>query len=110
LGFDISDFGKNSFQINGVPSNLESSNATTIIEGMIDTEKNKAMDGKSDIHEMIALSLAKSMAIKSGQILGKEELIHLFNQLFATSNPNYSPEGKPIISILSNEELEKRFK
>ncbi len=110
LGFDVSDFGKNSFQINAVPSNLENTSAVAIIEQMIDTEKNKSLDTKADLHEMVALSLAKSTAIKAGQSLTSNEMNHLFNQLFTTSNPNYAPDGKPIISVIGNEEIEKRFK
>jgi DNA mismatch repair protein MutL len=110
VGFDLSDFGKNAFQINAVPTNLEGINATDIIQQMIDTEKNKSLDVKSDLHEMVALSLAKSMAIKQGQSLNSDEMNQLVNQLFATSNPNYSPEGKLIISILTNDEIEKKFK
>jgi DNA mismatch repair protein MutL len=110
LGFDLSDFGKNAFQINAVPSNLGNASGVSVIEQMIDTAKNKNMDVKSDLHEMIAFSLAKSLAIKPGQFLTSEEMTLLFNRLFTTSNPNYSPDGKVIITILANEEIEKKFK
>jgi DNA mismatch repair protein MutL len=110
LGFELSDFGKNSFQINAVPADLEGISPVAVIEQMIEAEKNKVLDAKADLHEMIALSLAKSMAIKPGQVLNDGEMNLLFNKLFATSNPNYAPNGKPIISIITNEEIEKKFK
>ncbi len=109
LGFDISDFGKNSFQINAVPGHLENINPISVLEKMIDTEKNKSIDIKTDIHEMIALSFAKTMAVKPGQVLTNAEMNQLFNQLFSTGNPNYSPDGKRIISIITNEKIEEGF-
>ena len=110
LGFELSDFGKNSFQISAVPSNLEGISPVTAIEQMIDAQKNKVLDVKTDVHEMIALSLAKSMAIKSGQALNNEEMSLLFNKLFITSCPNYAPDGKSIIATVGNDEIEKKFK
>ena len=110
LGFELSDFGKNAVQISAVPSNLEGISPVTTIEQMIDAQKNKVLDAKTDLHEMISLSLAKSMAIKSGQALNNEEMNLLFNKLFATSSPNYAPDGKQIIVIVENEEIEKKFK
>jgi hypothetical protein len=35
--------------------------------------------------------------------------MELFDQLFACSEPSYSPFGKPVVSIISNEDLEKLF-
>lgn len=110
LGFDLSEFGKNTFQINAVPTHLENTSAVEIIEKIIDDEKNKSLDINTDLHESVAFSLAKSMAIKAGQALNTEEMNLIFNQLFTTGNPNYSPDGKVIVTILSNEEIEKKFK
>ena len=110
LGFDLSDFGKNCFQINAVPAALESSSGAAVIEQMIDTHKNKSADVKTDLHEIIALSLAKSTAIKSNQKLTTEEMERLFNRLLETSNPNYSPDGKPVIALFGNNEIEKKLK
>ena len=110
LGFDLSDFGKNCFQINAVPAGLENGSGAAVIEQMIDTQKNKSMDVKTDLQETIALSLAKSTAIKSNQKLTAEEMTRLFNRLLETSNPNYSPDGKPVIAIFGNDEIEKKLK
>jgi DNA mismatch repair protein MutL len=34
----------------------------------------------------------------------------LFDSLFACSAPNYSPKGRPVISIVTLDEIDKRFK
>jgi len=109
VGFDIDCFGKNTYRINGVPANFEGTNAVTIIEEMIAANRNKTVDGKTAIHERIALSLAKATSIPYGKNLSKEEISSLIDQLFACENHNYSPDGKTIINILSSEEIENRF-
>ena len=109
VGFDIDCFGKNTYRINGVPANFEGTNAVAIIEEMIAANRNKTVDGKTAIHERIALSLAKVTSIPYGKSLSKDEISSLIDQLFACENHNYSPDGKTIINILSSEEIENRF-
>jgi len=41
--------------------------------------------------------------------LRNEEMDNLFNQLFASTNPNYTPDGKNILTILQQEDIEKLF-
>lgn len=109
VGFDIDCFGKNTYRINGIPGNFESSNCISIIEDMISANRNNTLSGKDIIHERIATSLAKASAIPYGKVLGEEEISKLVDQLFACENHNYTPEGKSIIQILSENEIESRF-
>lgn len=109
VGFDIDCFSKNTYRINGVPANFEGTQAVQIIEDMIAANREKTKDGKTNIHEKIALSLARATSIQYGKTLSKEEISTLIDQLFACENYNYSPDGKTIISILGAEEIENRF-
>jgi DNA mismatch repair protein MutL len=69
-----------------------------------------ALDVKSEIQESIALSLAHLAAIPYGRTLTPEEMSHLINRLFACRIPNYSPDGHPIVSLISDEEIAKKMK
>lgn len=109
VGFDIDCFGKNTYRINGIPGNFESSNCIPIIEEMISANRNNTLSGKEVIHERIASSLAKASAIPYGKSLSSEEINKLIDQLFACENHNYSPDGKSIVNILSENEIESRF-
>jgi DNA mismatch repair protein MutL len=42
--------------------------------------------------------------------LTKEEMQEIIDRLFACEMPNYSPDGEPVIAIISNEEIEKKFR
>ncbi len=108
LGFDIRDFGKNSFVINGYPSDSYH-DPKEIIENLITEYKQTQKDVKAGIKEKVAISLAKASAIKYGHTLTREEMRGIVDQLFACQSPNFSPTGKKIISILNIEDIEKKF-
>ena len=44
-----------------------------------------------------------------GKSLSDAEMQEIVDRLFACENPNYSPGGNPVISILSLEEIDKKF-
>jgi DNA mismatch repair protein MutL len=107
-GFDIEPFGKNTYAINGIPSSLESSDCVKILQEIIAASKEKTADITTELHQNIALSLAKATATPYGKTLSPEEMEHLINRLFACENYNYTPDGKTIFSVIGNEEIEKR--
>jgi DNA mismatch repair protein MutL len=63
-----------------------------------------------DICEAISLSLAKAAAIPSGKPLSSAEMNALIASLFSSPSPSYTPDGKLILYILTDDDLEKRFK
>ena len=107
LGFDIREFGKNTFVINGTPGVLHVASPEMIVEKLLEEYKNSPVNAKEKAKEQVALSLAKSSALDYGVDLQKEEIDHIIDNLFACSTPNYSPEGKKVLTILSVEDIEK---
>ena len=59
---------------------------------------------------MIAFSLASAQAIPMGKVLSMEEMDHLLASLFLCTDINLTPDGKTILTLLSDEELEGRFR
>ena len=109
LGFDIREFGKNTFVINGTPGVLGNSAPEIIVEKMLEEYKNSPANAREKVKEQIAMSLAKASSVNYGVELKPEEMSYLIDNLFACATPNYSPEGKPVLSIISLEEIEKSF-
>jgi DNA mismatch repair protein MutL len=60
--------------------------------------------------ERVAGAMAAATAIPYGRVLLKNEMEDLFDTLFACKSPNYSPKGKPVINILTLEEIDQRLK
>ncbi len=109
LGFDIREFGENTFIISGTPGMLDVSSPEMIVEKLLEEYKNSPLDAKKKAREQIAISLAKASALNYGTELKQEEIDHLIDQLFACNIPNFSPEGKKVLNIITIEDIEKDF-
>ncbi|MDD2475792.1 MAG: DNA mismatch repair endonuclease MutL [Dysgonamonadaceae bacterium] len=110
LGFELSNLGGNTFAVQGVPSEIENPDAPKLIKSMIENIIETGLDVKSEIQEKLALSFAKSVAIKYGKHLSVEEITDIVNKLFACPTPNYTPDGKKIISVINDEEMDRKLK
>lgn len=109
IGFDLSDLGGGSYAINGVPSGIEGLSPINLLRSMVNTAMEKGCDVKEEVQNLIALMLAKAAAIVYGQVLTNDEMNQLVDDLFACSMPNYTPDGKTVLTIISEEDIEKRF-
>jgi DNA mismatch repair protein MutL len=109
IGFDIEIFGKNTLAINGLPIGVEEANCEKIIEEFIEQVKNNANEISAKNKTTLAMSLARSASIKNGRKLSLDEMNTLVDQLFACDTPYLSPNGKPIIIKIKEEELDQRF-
>ena len=110
LGFEISNLGSGAYSINGIPAGVEGVNYNELIHTMLDCANNKGKNLSAEIHEKLALTLARAASIPYGEYLNDDAMEKLIDSLFSTSMPNYTPDGKTIISVLSNDEILKRFK
>jgi DNA mismatch repair protein MutL len=109
LGFDLQEFGANTFVVNGIPSEIAGKqNEEKLIEALLEQYKSN-VELKLDVNENIARSMAKSAAIKSGQSLSIEEMQGLIDQLFACEIPFKSPSGRKCFISLELDGLSKRF-
>ncbi len=110
MGFDISEFGKNTFVIHGVPADTSDYDSVKLLEGLLENYKQNLLELKSDKRENLARSMARNTAIKSGRGLSQEEMQNIIDELFACKMPYNTPSGKPTITTFSSDDLDKRFK
>ncbi len=109
MGFDITDLGGGSFSIQAVPSDLGEMNPVPMITLMIETAKEKDTGMDQEMRHRLALVMARSTAVVTGQVLSKQEMDSLINDLFMCSNPNLTPTGKTIVSIVPQPQIDKLF-
>jgi DNA mismatch repair protein MutL len=109
LGFEINEFGKNTFIVNGTPAFLEISSPQQIIEKLLEEFKTTPVNAKDKAKEQVAKLLAKASAIQYGTELKTEEIDFLIDNLFACSTPNFTPDGKKVVSIITIDDIEKLF-
>ena len=110
LGFELTDLGGGSYAINGVPAGIEGLRPTELVQNMVQTAIEKGCKVKEEVQSLLALSLAKAAAIVQGQVLSNEEMNHLVDELLTSVSPTYTPDGKTVLVVIQEEELEKMFK
>jgi len=109
VGFEMEKIGNHAIAINGVPSGLENKPIAATIEMLVEAVKPTKGSMREKLNESIALTLAKAAAVENDRTMTQEEMNRLLGQLFTCENPNVTPEGKKIIVLLNNEEIEKKF-
>lgn len=109
IGFNLAQLSANDWSINAVPAGMENVNIKDTILQVIDEVSMGGTSITTKVYESIALRVAKSAAIPYGKTMLQEEMDTLLSKLLCLPNPNYTPDGKTIISVLSNDQLEKMF-
>ncbi|MDR1203405.1 MAG: DNA mismatch repair endonuclease MutL [Tannerellaceae bacterium] len=109
IGFDLNNLGNNTYSINGIPAGMENLNPPALIKDAVNHAIETGTKAHEEVAEAIALSLAKAAAIQPNKKLSGEEIEHMIASLFSSSSSTYTPDGKCILSILSDDELDKRF-
>ena len=108
LGFEVEAFGGETFIVHGIPAGLTENNIPSIIEKLLDQYvQNLNLDYSKN--ENLARSLAKSSAIRNGQVLSTEEMSTLINELFACQYPYTEPGGKKCFITFELKDVEKMF-
>ncbi len=110
FGIEASVHQEETFVITAIPQHLQESEIQTILEQMLEVYKSASFVPGLDHHARMAASMARSMSIKAGKALHILEINHLFTELFSCQVPDLTPDGKPVLSILTLDELEQKFK
>ena len=108
-GFVFSKVSKECVEITGVPVAVPESEVSIILEQLISDVENEVPDSNFSATDLLAKSMAKSLAIKRGQLLQKNEQEHLVNKLFACKEPNVSLTNRATFITMSVDELDKKF-
>ena len=107
-GFDLSDLGGNTIAISGVPVGTEGIDPVALLRQMVAEVSTHPVNSQlSTLHSQLALHLAQSAAIPYGQVLSNDEMENVINELFSCSNVNYTPDGKAILCILPQGDIEQ---
>lgn len=106
LGFEITDMGNGNYAIVAVPSDAIDTNVVSLMHDMLNTASENGASVKDEINRVVALTLARNTAIPYGQVLNNDEMDNIVNGLFACSNMNFTPEGRNILCILKQQEIE----
>lgn len=109
LGFDIAEFGQNTFIVHGIPADLPAgADEQAIVENLLEQFKNN-LELRLSTRDNLARALARSGSIKRGQSLDGTAMQELIDKLFACAMPYKSPSGRHCFITFTLEEIEKRL-
>ncbi|WP_424494459.1 DNA mismatch repair endonuclease MutL [Salinimicrobium sp. GXAS 041] len=108
-GFVFSKFGKNSVEITGIPTLISESEVAILLEQLLSDLENEVPESSFSQADVLAKSLAKGMAVKSGTVLNNLEQQNILNSLFACKESTLTPYNKPVFITLTVDELDKKF-
>ena len=110
FGFDIEEFGLNTYAIRQVPfifkTPVEPSFFTELLDMLVDKNISNVYDAK--IEKIISMSCKK--AVKANDRLSFIEAKSLIEKILKLENPFSCPHGRPTIIKMTKYEIEKLFK
>ena len=80
-----------------------------LVTSLIESIAEETTDFRSHVAERIALALARQSAVKQGQNLTISEMDSILSALFQLPSPNYTPDGKLVLTIIPIEDITKLF-
>jgi DNA mismatch repair protein MutL len=109
LGFALEQFSPYAYTILAVPALLGQNNAVESLLQVIHNVQDNEKDVQQQWQETMTLSLAQQMAIPQGKQLSDVEMRDLVNRFMNNCPSRHLPNGQTILSILNNDEIQKRF-
>jgi DNA mismatch repair protein MutL len=108
LGFDIDDFGGNTFIVAAVPAHFPQENIGGMLRDILDTLHADGLAARRADEDRITMAACKA-AVKAHDHLRQEEIDRLLEELVATELPYTCPHGRPTMINIPFSELDKRF-
>ena len=108
-GFEIDEFGPDTWKIDAMPAMISGQSAADIIASIVyDIGEAGVKRGERWREELIAKSVARSFA-GAPRKFTLEDASRLVEELGRTSMPYVCPRGKPVMIFTSNRELTRKF-
>lgn len=109
IGFDMEQLSPDSYSVLGVPSQTASHSPLPVLQHILHQVRERSADTRREWREQIALALAEQSAIPYGKQLTEAEMRDMLMKLVALPSYRRTADGKVIVSLLTDEEINKRF-
>ena len=109
FGFDVEEFGPNTFQVRAMPILFTGSDPASALRALVEDFEEDETPLQNEVEARLAARVCKRMAVKGGQALTSEEQRALLTDLEACDSPRTCPHGRPTMIHLSVDMLERQF-
>ncbi len=108
-GFVFGEQHVGEIEITGIPSVVAEKEVSTLLEQLLSDLENEVPDSGFSQTDLLAKSISKSIAIRTGVELAPEQQQYMANSLFACTEPTVTPDNKPTFITLTVDEIDKKF-
>lgn len=109
IGFIFGNMDAETVEVKGVPVLVSESEVGMVLDQLISDCQMEVTDGSFSQTDILAKTLAKTLSVKTGEILENASQIALVNDLFACKEPMVSPFNKPIYITITENDIDKKF-
>ncbi len=109
VGFELTPLGNGSYKLDAIPTGIDGTDYAKLLHNLLWAASENKNTVRQSMAENIALTMAQSAAVGYGQKITKEEMRHLTERLFKLPNPNRTPDGKLVFTIIDDNKIERLF-
>ena len=109
FGFEVEDFGSNSFQVRAMPTLFMGGDPSAALRAIVEDFEEDEAPLQNEIEKKLAARVCKRLAVKGGQTLSPDEQHALLTDLENCDSPRTCPHGRPTMIHLSVDMLERQF-
>ncbi|WP_062060804.1 DNA mismatch repair endonuclease MutL [Aquimarina longa] len=108
-GFVFGELSQEEVEINGIPSITSEGEVAVLLEQLIGDLENEVPNSGFSQTDLLAKSIAKSIAVRTGAELASEQQQYIVNSLFACTEPTITPDHKKTFITVTMDEIDKKF-
>ncbi len=110
MGYEIEEFGSGSYAVRAVPLELYGNEPEELLRETLGEMLEEKIGGTPDAILYKIASMSCKAAVKGNMTLSREEITALIDELLSLDNPYHCPHGRPTMVVLSQQEIERKFK
>lgn len=109
VGFIFDKIEGESITVTGVPLLVAESEVGMVLDQLI-SDYQQEISGESFSHtDLLSKTLAKTLSVKTGEVLDRQSQLALVNDLFACKESMTSPFNKPVYITITENDIDKKF-
>lgn len=109
VGFAFENLEQETVKVTGVPVLVSESGIGTVLDRLLADYTEGYQESSLSQAELLAKTLSRNLAVKTGEVLDQESQMALVNDLFGCKEPSLSPSQKLTYTIISEGDLDKKM-
>jgi len=109
IGFVFGSMADENIEIIGVPVLVSESEVGMVLDQLISDCQMEVIGDNFSQTDLLAKTLAKTLSVKTGELLDSQSRLALVNDLFACKESQVSPFNKTVYTMITENDIDKKF-